>query len=240
MDKKKIVLTPMERKIRYFVHLRWACRLMVLLATGTSIWANWLHSEQMWIPIGINILPPLIVLAGFEFTSRVPPWEGPWYHPRRWVRPLAMVGITGIGAWLSYWHQNEAFLTYSRDKQTAMLLPLAIDGLMIIASVAVLDLNVRIDQLQAFKEAGQISTYIPPRKTEVPTQPLKKEQIVAMLKKSPELTLTEIAGRANATLPYVQLIARETGDSRATEPRRRRSRNRNQDLAVATATTSVA
>lgn len=236
-------LTALDKKIIHLQHLRWFCRCVVVFATSMSVWANWLHSDKNQWAITINIMPPLLVLAGYEIIARVPGWENPyygkhwwwWLHPRGWITTIAMGGITGIGAWLSYFHQKDAFLTYAKDASTAMLLPLAIDGLMIIASIKVLDLNARIEKLEAFREAGAINTYTlqQPKKTDAP--PLKKEQIVAILKKAPTLTLPEVAGRTGATLPYVNAIARDMGDARANEPRRRRSRNHKPQMAEATA-----
>lgn len=232
--RQKAPLSLIDLKIRRYVHTRWAARGAVLLATLTSVWANWLHASHGWIPVTISVMPPLIVLVGFEFTAHIPAWEGPWWHPRRYVRPVAMIGITGIGAWLSYFHQNAAFLHYSGDPETALLLPLAIDGLMIIASVGVLDLNVRINQLIAHKEAGGISTYIPPAsKPKKPEGDMKKEQIAVILKKSPELSLADIAGRVNASLTYVKTVATQLHDPRALDAPRRRRRHKPQTVEAA-------
>ena len=170
---EKKPLTALDRKILHFQHLRWFCRVVVIFATSMSVWANWLHSDKNQWAITINVMPPLLVLGGYEIIARVPGWENPyygkhwwwWLHPRGWITTIAMGGITGIGAWLSYFHQKDAFLTYAKDASTAMLLPLAIDGLMIIASIKVLDLNARIEKLEAFREAGNITTYIPPTKS---------------------------------------------------------------------------
>lgn len=215
---KKLGITVPSRianKIAALDHLRWSCRGVVVLASCTSVWANWLHSDHNAWAIIINVMPPIIVLVGFELTSRIPAWEGPIWHPRRWVRPAAMVGITFIGAWLSYWHQKAAFLKYSHDIQTAMLLPLAIDGLMIISSVAVLDIGDKIERLIAYAEAGGISTYKPPvKEPKLPAkpkdkEPSKKEKIVDFLKRYPEMPIPDIASATNATQNYVYAIKNE-------------------------------
>jgi hypothetical protein len=196
-----------QKKISKYNRLRWACRGVVILSTATSIWANILHSEQAWIPIGINSMPPIIILLGFEMSSRIPLWEGPWFHPRRWARPISMVGITAIGGWLSYWHQRSAFLRYSKEEQTAMLLPLAIDGLMIIASVAILDLGDRVNELLAWLEGDKVTTY-KPRDPEVPIKakaevgPSKKQLIADMFTRYPEWKPAQIAEKVGATPSY--------------------------------------
>lgn len=205
-----------KRLINKFKGLRWFSRMVVILATGTSIWSNWLHSEKTGFAIAINVAPPILMLMAYEMTSRIALWGG---RLRRWIRPLTMVAITGINAWLSYWHQHDAFLRYSKDKATATLLPLAIDGLMIIASVAVMDLNQMIEQHEAWIEAGEITTYKPaplPPKEKDPELPkpkvrplLKKERIVELLTRYPEMKLPEIAEKTGAGMNYVYAIRNE-------------------------------
>lgn len=210
--------TPLQKKLAKYIKYRWLCRAVVATATLTSIWANRLQSDDNTAAIVIHVLPPIIVLAGFELSSRIPVWKNAhWYNPRRWARPLAMVGITVIGAWLSYWNQQAAFLLYGHDLHTSYLLPLAIDGLMIIASVAVLDLNNWIEEYMAWIEAGAISTNYRPKelvtemvkapKTERP--PNKKEQIIALLLKRPEIPVSEIAAITGADAGYIYSVKKQ-------------------------------
>lgn len=245
-EKNSVPLTALDRKIRHFEHLRWFCRCVVVFATSMSVWANWLHSDKNQWAITINVMPPLLVLGGYEIIARVPGWENPyygkhwwwWLHPRGWITTIAMSGITGIGAWLSYFHQKDAFLTYAKDASTAMLLPLAIDGLMIIASIKVLDLNARIEKLEAFREAGAITTYIPsPTKPKKPEADMKKDLITVLLKQKPELSLQEVAKQTSSSVNYVYTVAGALNDPRAlNRPKRsRRARNHNQQLVEAAA-----
>jgi hypothetical protein len=198
-----------QKKIDSYKRTRWACRGVVFLSTLTSIWANWLHAEQTLWPIVINCLPPVIILGGFELSSRIPLREGPWYSPVRWARPLSMLAITCIGAWLSYFHQKAAFFTYSKDATTAMLLPFAIDGLMVMASVAVLDLNLFITRLLAHQEGDKVTTY-KPRDPDLAiitkvkdVEPSKKQLIADVYARFPELKPAAIAARVDATPSYV-------------------------------------
>lgn len=228
----------MDKKISRLRLVRWGCRLAVALATGASVWANWLHSDKNPAAITINVMPPLLVLAGFEILSHVPRRDGAWYYPTVLVRPLSMMGITGIGAWLSYFHQRDAFQKYSRDQSTAMLLPLAIDGLMIMASECVLTVNAKIEQLQAFKEAGLISTYLPPSQS--PKQKpkdgdQKKEKIAEVLKRFPEYSIQDVAKAAGTSLNYVYTVGRALNDPRFAKPQRQRQRNNDQPAVVTAA-----
>jgi hypothetical protein len=214
----KAAKTPLEKKLAKYIKYRWLCRAVVATATLTSIWANRLQSDDNTAAIVIHVLPPIIVLAGFELSSRIPVWKNAHIlNPRRWARPLAMVGITVIGAWLSYWNQQAAFLLYGHDVHTSYLLPLAIDGLMIIASVAVLDLNNWIEEYMAWIEAGAISTNYKP-KDPVPQvvkapkldrAPNKKEQIIALLKKRPEIPVSEIVALTGADAGYIYTIKKK-------------------------------
>lgn len=206
-------------KIRKLNQLTWACRATVLVASSTSVWANWLHSGNNKWAVIINIMPPVIVLFGYELTSRIPAWEDPnpkWWHVRRYLRPAAMVAITGIGAWLSYWHQNDAFYKYSGDVQTANLLPLAIDGLMVLSSVAVLDISDKIERMVSYAEAQTISTYKKDKEEKGPLPakpkekaPSKKELIVDYLKRYPEMPVPDVAKATSATMNYVYAIKDE-------------------------------
>lgn len=229
----------LQLKIEKLWHLRWVCRGTVIMATLTSVWANWLHSDNDPAAVAINIFPPLIILAGYELLSRIPTWDNGsthplrWLHPRRWIVPVAMAGITGIGAWLSYWHQKAAFFTYSGDPETAKLLPLAIDGLMIISSVAVLNITDKLDSLIAYAEAGGVTTYKPVPRTKEPElppkakdkTPSKKQMIVDYLTRFPEYKPEDIATRTGATANYVYKVIDEL----------RKSQSEDQDMQPAVA-----
>lgn len=208
------------QKINHWKMWLWICRAVVILATGSSIWGNYLHSRDNIAAVIINIFPPIIIYGGFEILSHVPAWDeaqGKWryFHPRRYLRPGAMIGITFIGAWLSYWHQKDAFYKYAGDAETAKLLPLAIDGLMIAAAVAVLDLNVVIARLQAYGEASKISTYKPAKENPEPQLPkpekgpAKKARIVDYLTRYPEMPLKDIAEHTGSQLNYVYAVRNE-------------------------------
>jgi hypothetical protein len=215
-DKKPV--TPLEKKLAKYIRYRWACRAVVAAATATSIWANRLQSDNNAAAIVIHVMPPIIVLVGFEMSSHIPAWKNAkFYNPRRWARPGAMLGITVIGAWISYWNQQAAFWLYGHDLHTSYLLPLAIDGLMIIASVAVLDLNNWVEEYQSWIEAGAISTNYKPKEPAVELvkapkperEPNKKERIIALLKKEPALSVAEIAARTGADAGYIYTIKKQ-------------------------------
>ena len=202
----------MDKKLRGFYNLRWACRGIILTATLISVWANVLNSEPTPAAIAIHVFPPIFVFGGFEIISRVPlRKEAHWIM--RFARPLGALIITGISAWLSYWNQNEAFYRKTHDADTALLLPIAIDGFMLVASVTLIELNVRVEALEAYAEAGRVSTYKPKDPEIAPKLPekkiSKKERIAEVLARSPELTDREIADLTGASLGYAYGIRRE-------------------------------
>ncbi len=205
----------MDKKLRGFYNLRWACRGIILSATLISVWANVLNSEKDPAAIVIHIFPPIFVFGGFEIISRVPlRKEAHWVM--RFARPLGALVITGISAWLSYWNQNAAFYRKTHDADTALLLPMAIDGFMLVASVTLIELNIRIEVLEAYADAAKVSTHKPkdPKDSEIPPKPAdrkpsKKERIAEILARSPELKDQEIANVVQASAGYVYNIRRE-------------------------------
>jgi hypothetical protein len=214
-------MSTFQEKIKHLGHLKWACRGVILLATAVSVWANILHSERDVVSIIINALPPLIVLAGFELISRIPIPEGtPWYM--RWSRLAGVVGVSGIGAWLSYWHQNAAFLRYAKDVQTANLLPLSIDGLMIIASVSLIMLNQKMTELQA-RELGLSVRTAKPKVPETSTKkqgtaPLTvKEKISLVLRDTPDLPIKQIAEKVGTGYNNAHAIVKQIRAAQAAE-----------------------
>jgi hypothetical protein len=199
-----------QKELNFLGHLKWACRGVILLATAVSVWANILHSDRGAVPIIINALPPLIVLAGFELISRIPIPEGtPWLM--RWARVIAVIGVSGIGAWLSYWHQNSAFLRYAKDVQTATLLPLSIDGLMIIASVSLIMLNKKMDELRA-RELGLSVRFTRPKESSVAKKGAElttKERIALILADAPDMTIRQIAEKAGTSYNNAHAIIKK-------------------------------
>lgn len=196
------------KKLLYFKNLRWACRFIVMVATGVSVWANVLGSRPTPQAIAINVLPPVLVLLGFEMGSRVPQRvDARWYH--KLPRLAGMVAITSFGAWLSYWHQREAFMYFSGDQQTARLLPLSIDGLMVIASVCVLDLNTRVLELELAGESNTIKMTVAKPKDDKTGPKSKRDLIIEILTKYPTWPPAKVAAKTKASEGYVYSLKKE-------------------------------
>jgi hypothetical protein len=123
--------------------LRWAVRGVLTLGVAASVAANILHADPNTISQVIAGWPPIALLITIEMVSRVP------VH-RTWlanVRRLGTTMIAGIAAWVSYWHMAGVASRYGEHGASPFLLPLSVDGLVVIASVSLVELAGRIRDL---------------------------------------------------------------------------------------------
>jgi hypothetical protein len=120
--------------------VRWAVRATLLLGVAASVAANILHAEPNPVSQVIAAWPPLALLLTVELISRVP------VHRRSLaiVRLAATTTIAGIAAWVSYWHMAGVASRYGETGASPYLLPLSVDGLVIVASVSLVELAGRI------------------------------------------------------------------------------------------------
>lgn len=128
--------------------IRWAVRGTLILGVAASITANVLHARDNPISQTIAGWPPLALLITVEVVARVP-------IIRRWlglVRVCGVAVIAGIAAWVSYWHMAGVALRYGEATGAAHLLPLSVDGLIVVASVCLVELGGRD---RAAKESTQ-------------------------------------------------------------------------------------
>jgi hypothetical protein len=133
------VVLPQLRRVR------WAVRATLGLGVAASVAANVLHAQDNPISQAIAAWPPLALLLTVELISRVP------VHRRalavaRWA---ATATIAGIAAWVSYWHMAGVAARYGETGASAYLLPLSVDGLIVVASICLVELGGRIATLEA-------------------------------------------------------------------------------------------
>nr|WP_204003213.1 DUF2637 domain-containing protein [Micromonospora andamanensis] len=121
--------------------LRWAVRATLALGVAASVAANVLHARPNPISQAIAAWPPLALLLTVELISRVP-------HHRRHlgaIRITAATVIAAIAAWVSYWHLVGVAARYGETGYgAAYLLPISVDGLVIVASVSLIEISARI------------------------------------------------------------------------------------------------
>jgi hypothetical protein len=153
-------------------------------------------------------MAPLIVLLGFELVSRIPLSESSWIV--RFTRPTVTAAITGGGAYLSYWHQRDAFMKYSGDPQTAYILPGLIDGLMVVAAISLIELNALYDKTEA-RQAG-LNVQLTKREPIVATKVRAvtgKERVAQILAKQPDIPIKRLAIEAGVSEGYAGTLAGE-------------------------------
>lgn len=123
--------------------VRWLVRLMLGLGVAASVSANILHAERNPISEVIAAWPPLALLLTIELVSRVPVYR------RRvaWIRRLATTAIALIAAWVSYGHMVGVAQRYGEHGASPWLEPLSVDGLVVVASVSLVELAGRIRDL---------------------------------------------------------------------------------------------
>lgn len=116
------------------------------LGAGVSVAANVAHSYVPppgaplgWEPhtgsVGLSAFWPVAVLVAVEILARVP-----WPAGARWVlvRWAGLVPVAVVAAVVSYRHLSALLAWYGDDPLTAALGPLAVDGLMVMATAALI------------------------------------------------------------------------------------------------------
>jgi len=130
--------------------LRWLVRLALALGVAASIAANVLHARDNLISQTIAAWPPLALLLTVELISRVP------VHHRALaaVRIAATAVIAAIAAWVSYWHMAGVTARYGESATSAHLMPLCVDGLIVVASISLVELAGHLRTLDAAAPAA--------------------------------------------------------------------------------------
>jgi hypothetical protein len=120
--------------------IRWAVRATLTVGVAASVAANVLHAQGNTVSQLIAAWPPCALLLTVELVSRVP--------VHRWwlgvVRVGATVVIAGIAGWVSYWHMAAVASRYGEADMAAFLLPFSVDGLIVVASICLVELAGRI------------------------------------------------------------------------------------------------
>ncbi|MEU5565507.1 DUF2637 domain-containing protein [Micromonospora musae] len=121
--------------------LRWAVRATLVLGVAASVAANVLHARPNPISQIIAAWPPLALLLTVEIISRVPHHR--WYLGAIRITAAAIIAL--IAAWVSYWHLVGVAARYGETGYgAAYLLPISVDGLVLVASVSLVEITARI------------------------------------------------------------------------------------------------
>lgn len=117
--------------------LRWAVRGVLTLGIAVSVAANVLHADPNPISQVIAAWPPLALAVAVEIVARVPVHRSLWARVR-----VSMAGVIAlIAAYVSYWHMAGVIVRYGESSDVAYLLPFSVDGLIVVASISLFELN---------------------------------------------------------------------------------------------------
>ncbi|MDZ5447248.1 DUF2637 domain-containing protein [Micromonospora sp. 4G57] len=150
-----------EREPRQLRRLRWGVRAVLALGVAASIAANVLHARPNPVSQVISAWPPLALMLTVELISRVPT------HRRLLaaVRMVAAAPIAAIAAWVSYWHMAGVAARYGEtEAAAAYLLPLSVDGLVVVASVSLVEITGRLRAATAPHVTGEPAPGAPGRR----------------------------------------------------------------------------
>lgn len=190
-------------KLPQLRRVRWAVRAVLLLGVAASVGANVLHARANPISEAIAAWPPIALLLTVELISRVP------VHRRSLavVRVGATVTIAGIAAWVSYWHMAGVAGRYGESQGSAHLLPFSVDGLVIVASISLVELAGRVRRAEEPAEpvaVAQAATPEPVAQAVEPKPVVEPEPVVEprsvepiRLPARPKLTIVDNLPAAN-------------------------------------------
>jgi hypothetical protein len=135
--------------MKTLVGLRRFARIVFVVGVAASLGANYLHAPvkatavATGIAAAIAMFPSLALLLTTELVIRVPLRGAPTTLVV--FRVLGTVLVAGIAGWVSYRHMQAVSAEYGEGPGlNANLFPLAVDGLMVVASISLVQLNFMI------------------------------------------------------------------------------------------------
>lgn len=126
--------------LKQLKRLRWAVRAVLTVGVAASVAANILHANPNPISQTIAAWPSLAFLLTVELVSRIPVTR----RLRAAVRIFATATVAGIAGWVSYWHMVDVATRYGETGTSPYLLPLTVDGVIVVASVSLVELAVKV------------------------------------------------------------------------------------------------
>ena len=120
--------------------VRWLVRFVLGLGLVASATGNVLHAQPNPVSRAISAWPVVALYFAIDLIARIP-------VTRRWLaaaRLCAAAVIAGIAAWVSYTHMFGVAARYGETGASPYLLPLSVDGLIVVASICLVELGGRI------------------------------------------------------------------------------------------------
>jgi hypothetical protein len=121
-------------------HLRWAARLCVLLGVLTAGAATVALAPADPVARLVAGWPALALMLTVELLARYPVRQ----RVLSIVRAIAAGGVAGIAGWLSYWDMVSIARRYEGSGVMPYLLPVTVDGLIVVAAVSLIERGARI------------------------------------------------------------------------------------------------
>jgi hypothetical protein len=122
-------------------------RAALVFGVATSITANVIHAIinhhvgtagwLIWSSIGLAALAPLILFVSTEMVTRIPIQS----RVLGWVRLVITLALASIAGWISYWHMASVASLLGEQGGAQYLYPLIIDGMMIVATISLIELG---------------------------------------------------------------------------------------------------
>lgn len=199
---------PRHQKLLMLHKLRMLCWGVTAFGFTASAGGNLLHAGfERIVPILIALAAPTFLFAAFELIARIPLRDEASFWAR-WGRVMATTVIAVISAYNSFFHQRDAIFEQTGDVAQAWTLPIAVDMLMIVGSVSLMELDIQIRTLMAYVEGSKIQVNKPAApKVEKPVS--KKEIVVKAWRDNPGLSTRQIAEKLDVSYNYVHSIVSE-------------------------------
>lgn len=183
----------------HLIRVRWGVRGALVLGVAASVAANILHANPNPISQAISAWPPLALLLAVELISRVP------VH-RRWlavVRLTATACIAGIAAWVSYAHMAAVAVRYGEEGFAPYLIPLSVDGVVVVASVCLVELAGRMRTEETPSNTDTATDAVPDKEPDTErTSPRQRDTanaVARLRKRHPDMSAADIARRVGVT-----------------------------------------
>lgn len=133
----------MSKDVCQLKRIGWGVRGVFALGIAASLAGNVLHAADNPVSKAISAWSPMALLLAVELISRVPASRG-------WASIGRLGGtavIAGIAAWVSYWHMAGVAARYGETGASPYLLPFSVDGLIVVASICLVEIGGRIRAL---------------------------------------------------------------------------------------------
>ena len=137
-------ISAQDAKTRELRKARNLVRAIVVVGIAASVTANVLGAEDL-TAAAVAGWPPVALLLSLEVLTRVPASK----RLGAFGRIVATVAVAFASGWLSYWHMASTVSQHGEHGGSQFVWPFSVDGLMMIAAIALVELGARLRVLEA-------------------------------------------------------------------------------------------